>query len=96
MEIHEQPVRYAVSAVPLEWLGSRHFTVHVQCLRSNEWVVERYGEFLTPAGQWTFVTAERGKFELEEALEMAREAAPHLTVNEYTVADALTKGSEWY
>lgn len=95
MEIFEQPIEYVVSAVPLEWPAARHFSAKIKYLRPGEWFVERLGEFLTDAGEWTYTRSERAVFELEEAFEFARTAVPHLTVNGYTVADALEKGPEW-
>jgi hypothetical protein len=95
MEIYEQPTEYTVSAVPLEWPASRNFALKVKHLSGDEWIVSRHDEWLTQDGGWTFSLAKRGQFSLEEALEMAREVAPYVTVREWTVTDALEKGMAW-
>lgn len=95
-KIYEQATQYMISAVPLEWPAARLFSVKVRSQRPGEWTVEHLGEYLTLSGDWTFALAERGTFELEEALSAARKAVPNLTSSRYTVADALRNGPDWH
>lgn len=96
MEIYIQPTTYSVSAVPAHFKSASKWTLKVERLAEDRWVVSRLGDTLSSSGEWNFGhPTEDCYFELEEALEFARVAAPELTLNQWTVADALRNGPEW-
>lgn len=103
-EANVQATTYEVCCLPFGWKARRYFTLTVQYRGDDLWAVCRdgycYGENgaeeyePSPSNREDdFLT--RFRFPLPRALQIARERAPGLTVNQYTVADALANGPEW-
>lgn len=94
-----QPVRYLVSCLP-EGPERHRFAAQVEYRGHGRWAVARDGHCLNSDGEWDWdwehIPPERTdewiathRFDLDTALELARRAAPLLTVNGFTVLDAL-------
>lgn len=94
-----QPVEYEVCSLAGDDINSLSFTITVRYRGEGRWAVQR-GEHscLGADGEWAQGVKEydRGetwlnnhRFDLDTALRLAKEAAPKVTVNGYTVADAL-------
>ncbi|MEW1754120.1 hypothetical protein [Streptomyces angustmyceticus] len=92
-------VRYTVTCLPEDDINSHVFAIDVVYRGAGRWAVQR-GEHacLGSDGTWAQGVKEydRGdewlnahRFGLETALKLARDAAPHVKVNGYTVADAI-------
>ena len=93
---------YLVSAVPIEDGDSRHFALYVQWRGGDRWCVADAQNgatgVLNAAGEWEWEPQPserredflaRTRFDMGTALEMARAAAPKVTVNGYTVEDGI-------
>ncbi|MFE9845813.1 hypothetical protein [Streptomyces goshikiensis] len=98
-----RPTRYVVSCLPETNDNAPHFSLNVEYRGRDLWAVVRHGSCLNSAGRWSYesIPSEREdewlaehRFELDTALKIAREAAPTLTVNGYTVADALRRSTD--
>lgn len=94
-----RPVEYEVCCLTDDDINSAAFTITVRYRGNGRWAVQR-GEHscLGADGKWAQGIKEydRGeswlrahRFDLDTALRLAKEAAPKITVNGYTVADAL-------
>lgn len=93
-----QAVEYTVNCVPEDDLDSHVFEIRVQYRGNGRYAVIRMGSCLGADGTWDQGIKEydRGdawldahRFDLDTALRLAKEAAPLVTVNGHTVADAL-------
>lgn len=92
-------VEYTVNCVPEDDLDSFCFEVPVQYRGNGRYAVIQHSHSCLGAdGTWDQGVEEydRGddwldahRFDLDTALRLAKEAAPHVTVNGYTVAHAL-------
>jgi hypothetical protein len=98
-----QPTRYAVSCVPEGDINASVFGLTVEYRGRSLWAVIRHGSCLNSAGQWSYesIPSEREdewladhRFDLDTAIKLAKEAAPLITVNGYTVADAMRMADE--
>lgn len=94
--------RYEVSCVPPDNIDAPHFTVAVEYRGRDLWAVVRMGECLGTDGEWDFEPRpssreddwlDTHRFDLDTALRLAKEVAPELTVNGFTVADVLAKAN---
>lgn len=94
-----RPVEYSVNCLPEDDLDGYAFDLTVRYRGEGRWAVQR-GEHscLGADGEWTqgVKPYDRGdewlaahRFDLDTALELAKKAAPLVTVNGYTVADAM-------
>lgn len=92
-----QATRYTVNCLP-EGVDSHAFEITVEYRGQDRWAVTRHGRCLGTDGTWDHELrpSEREddwlsthRFDLDTALGLAREAAPHVRVNGFTVADAL-------
>jgi hypothetical protein len=93
------PIRYQVSCLPPDHQAMRHLSVWVEWRGGDRWAVtDGGGRCLDRSGRWSWEpqTSNRGnkwiadhRFGLDLALELAKQAAPHLVVNNLTVADVL-------
>jgi hypothetical protein len=92
-----QPTAYVVSILPEGDINRHVFTITVQYWGDDRWAITRHGSCLGADGQWEFGIKEydRGddwltthRFDLDTALRLARDAAPHLVVNGHTALDA--------
>lgn len=91
------PTAYRVSLLP-EGRGAHVFDVTVEYRGRGTWAVLHSGYCLGTGGDWEYesIPSERAdawiashRFPLEEALDLASEAAPHVTVNGRTAAEVL-------
>lgn len=95
-----QAVEYTVNCVPEDDLESHLFEVRVQYRGAGRYAVIQHGHLCLGAdGTWDHGIKEydRGddwlnthRFDLDTALRLAKEAAPHVTVNGHTVTDAIS------
>lgn len=93
-----RPTQYEVNCVP-ESIDSAHFAVTVEYRGADRWAVLAMGRrCLGRDRRWSYesIPSERRddwldahRFDLDEALALAREMAPTTTTNGYTVADAI-------
>lgn len=103
-EVNVQPTEYLVSCLPLDDITAHVFTIKVQWRASDRWAVLLRGTWaLGIDGEWDYepIPSERTdewkaahRFDLDTALRLAKEAAPDLTCNRWTVADALANIEE--
>ena len=96
---HVQATRYTVNCIP-EGMGpdGHVFEITVEWRGRDRWAVLRHGMCLNTEGSWDYEMrpSEREddwlathRFDLETALELAKQAAPRVTVNGFTVEKAL-------
>ncbi|MEV6737922.1 hypothetical protein AB0N14_13705 [Streptomyces sp. NPDC051104] len=93
-----QATRYVVSCFQPDDHEGAVFNLAVEYRGRGLWAVIRMGSCLGADGTWSYesIPSERTdewlaehRFDLETALKLAKEAAPHITVNGFTVADAI-------
>jgi hypothetical protein len=94
-----QAVEYTVNCVPEDDINSFSFQIRVQYRGNGRYAVIRGGDMCLGAdGTWDFGVKEydRGddwlnahRFDLDTALNLAKQQAPLVTVNGHTVTDAL-------
>lgn len=98
-----QPTAYTVNCLPEDDIDSHVFAITVEYRGEDRWAVTRHGSCLAADGTWDFGVKpyERGdewlaahRFDKATALRLAREQAPLVTVNGFTVADALRMRAE--
>lgn len=99
-----QAVEYTVNCIPEGDINAHGFEIRVQYRGAGRYAVIRHGDMCLGAdGIWDFGVKEydRGddwlnahRFNLDTALKLAKEQAPLVTVNGYTVADALRMAAE--
>lgn len=92
-------VEYTVNCVPDDDIDGHLFEVRVQYRGNGRYAVIQHGDRCIGAdGTWDQGVKEydRGdawlnahRFDLDTALRLAKEAAPHVTVNGFTVNDAI-------
>ncbi|MEV0779221.1 hypothetical protein [Streptomyces sp. NPDC050428] len=92
-----QPVRYEVSILPEGDINRHVFNIDVEYRGDGRWAVTRHGSCLGADGEWAdgVKPYDRGnewlnahRFDLDTALRLARDAAPHVVVNGHTALDA--------
>ncbi|WP_141576064.1 hypothetical protein [Actinomadura sp. WMMA1423] len=92
--------RYTVCALPEDNVNARHFSLYVEYRGRDRWAVSDGFLCLGNDGEWEYesIPSERAdewlathRFDLDTALNLARAAAPKVTVNGYTVADVLAR-----
>jgi hypothetical protein len=95
-----RPTRYEVSCVPEDNVNARHFTLKVEYRGRGLWAVTDGIDCLNEAGKWSYerIPSSREddwlathRFDLDAAFKLAKEAAPKMTVNGYTVAHVLAR-----
>jgi len=93
---------YTVSLLPDDHIDAGAFEIRVQYRGRGLWGVCRMRQCLGADGQWDWesIPSERGdewlkahRFELQDALRRALDAAPSVTVNGRTAAEALARGA---
>lgn len=93
-----RPTRYAVNCLPEDGIDSHVFEITVEYRGRDRWAVKRHSQVLGTDGQWDWEMrpSEREddwldshRFNLDTALKLAKEQAPLITVNGFTVTDAL-------
>ena len=97
-DVRVQPTEYTVNCLPEDDHDGHSFGITVQYRGAGRWAVVHLGSCLGTDGEWDFGVKEydRGddwldahRFDEATALELAKKAAPHITVNGFTVDDAL-------
>lgn len=93
-----QATRYTVNCLPEDGIDSHVFEITVEYRGRGLWAIKRHSQCLAADGSWDYEMrpSEREdewlathRFDLDTALKLAKEAAPKVTVNGFTVADAL-------
>lgn len=91
---------YEVSILPEDDINRDVFAIQVEYRGGGRWAVTRLSSCLGDDGTWDFgiKAYDRGddwldahRFDLDTALKLAKEAAPHVTVNGHTAADAYAR-----
>lgn len=97
-EVHVQAVKYTVNCLPEDDTDGHVFEITVEYRGRDRWAVLRHGRCLGADGLWDYEVrpSEREddwlathRFDLDTALKLAKEAAPKIRVNGFTVEDAL-------
>ena len=92
--------RYTVNLLPETDINAHVFEITVDYRGHGLWAVLRHGWCLSTDGSWDYEVrpSEREdewiaehRFDLDTALRLAEEAAPGVTVNGLTAADALAR-----
>jgi len=79
--------RYTISVLPADDINHKYFALHVE-LKPRGWVVHNGHEFYTAEAGWEpSQTLARHFADYDDALAVAREAAPDLTLNGRTAAE---------
>ena len=96
--VRVEPTRYSVSILPETSINHGSYEITVEYRGAGRWAVCNGGSCLDAAGEWEYesIPSEREdewlaahRFDLDAALRLAREAAPDLTVNGWSVAKAM-------
>lgn len=91
---------YTVSCIPEDHIDRGHFEITVAYRGRSLWAVARHRQCLGTDGEWDWesIPSERTdewlathRFDLDTALALAREAAPRVTINGFTVEDVLRR-----
>ncbi|WP_181785365.1 hypothetical protein [Streptomyces phytophilus] len=95
---------YAVSCLPADHPERDMWGVTVEYRGRGRWAVKKRGHWcLSVDGEWSYesIPSERTdewlaahRFDLETALRLAKEQAPLVTVNGFTVSDVLRRSDE--
>lgn len=101
LEPRVQATRYTVNCMPEDAAPDAHvFEITVEYRGADRWAVTRHEMCLGADGTWDFGVKpyDRGddwlnahRFDLNTALELAKQAAPNVTVNGLTPATALAR-----
>lgn len=87
--------RYTVTCVPADASPDAHvWAITVEEQRDGKWLVNCHGSWLDAKGEWHIGYSgvyKQCAHDLDTALRLAREHAPLVEVNGYTVADALAR-----
>lgn len=92
-----QATRYEVSILPEGDINRSVFTINVEYRGDGRWAAVRHGECLNSVGEWSYemrpserddAWLDEHRFDLGDALRLAKAAAPHLRVNGHTAIDA--------
>jgi hypothetical protein len=86
--------RYEVSCLPEGGRNSRAFTITAEHRGRGQWVVTDGVYPMRADGSWDYEFLKGDRFDLDTALALAKEHAPLMTVNGWTVQDALDKAAE--
>ncbi|MFT9821218.1 hypothetical protein, partial [Lysinibacillus sp. NPDC056185] len=93
----------SVNCLPEDGIDSHVFEITVEYRGHGRWAVKRHSQCLGSDGTWEYEMrpSEREdewldahRFDLDTALKLARDQAPLVTVNGFTVDDALKRLTE--
>lgn len=96
-EVLVEPTRYEVSVLPHDDINRSSFTINVEARGHGTWAVARHNQCLNASGQWDWEPSPSNReddwlathrFDLDDALALARKLAPTVTVNGRTALDA--------
>lgn len=106
-EVTVRPSSYTVSCLPKRDMDTHLFEIRIeergQIDGTTRWAVCRMGYCLNRSGRWDYEMLPssrtdrwiaRHRFDLETAIRLAKKAAPLITVNGHTVAEALARTKE--
>jgi hypothetical protein len=91
---------YAVSCLPEDHELAPHLSVAVEYRGRGKWAVTHFGQCLNADGEWDYEMRPSARdddwlsthrFDLDTALELAKQAVPKLSVNGWTVENVLTR-----
>lgn len=97
-EVTVQPTDYLVTVMPVDHPNASSWSLNVSWRGNDRWAVRRHSMCLSRSGGWSYeqVPSEREdewiaehRFDLDEALRLARERAPHVVVNGKTATEIL-------
>lgn len=97
------PTRYVVSCFEPDDENGALYNLAVEYRGRGLWAVVRHRQCLNAKGEWSWesVPSEREdewlaehRFDLDTALRLAKEAAPHIVVNGHTAVDAYRRMQE--
>ena len=92
-ELTAHPTRFTINAHPLpESVNGRKYAINVEYRHAGLWAVNHLGELLGSDGLWTYDNRTSGAqvefvHTFDEAMRLAREAAPTVQVNGRTAAE---------
>lgn len=95
------PTTYSVSILPMDHREHGHFEVTVEWRGNDRWAVLHSGYCLGADGEWDYERRPSSRtdewlashrFDLDTALRLAKDVAPGITVNGWTVEWALATG----
>jgi len=98
-----QATQYAVNCLPEDGIDSHVFEITVEYRGRGRWAVKRHSQCLGSDGTWDYEMRPSSReddwlathrFDLDTALKLAKEQAPLVTVNGFTVADALRMAAQ--
>jgi hypothetical protein len=89
-EASVRPITFAVTCLP-DSPEAHLWTIEVAHRGRNLWAATRMGDCLGASGEWEGWESPEHRFPLDRALEVAKAAAPGLTVNQWTVAAAIER-----
>lgn len=98
-----QATRYTVNCLPEDGIDSHVFEITVEYRGNDRWAVKRHSQVLGSDGTWDYEMRPSAReddwlaehrFDLDTALKLAKEQAPQVTVNGFTVTDALRMAAE--
>lgn len=96
-----RPAAYTVCLLPEDDINAHVYAITVEYRGEGRWAVVHCGSCLGADGEWEFGVKPYGRgdgwlaahrFNLDTALRLAKEAAPHVTVNGITAAEAYRRG----
>lgn len=94
LEPRVQATRYTVTCMPREAAPDAHvFAIHIDRKNDDTWAITDGHRYLDADGQWGHISYlhDRYRHTLDRALQLAKQAAPKVTVNGMTPADALAR-----
>lgn len=84
--------RYEISCLPREHVSARSYTIYVKQTSGGQWIATDNRRCLNRAGAWVVDPSGAAvRHDEQTALRLAKAAAPLMTVNGRTVADALAR-----
>jgi hypothetical protein len=99
-EVQVLPAEYWVSILPRDDINASTWSCQVAYRGRDRWAVVHYGQCLSRDGKWDYerIPSEREdewlaehRFSLDEAIERAKQVAPHLRTNGLTAVDVLER-----
>ena len=100
VEVSTRVTQYQVNALPESILDAHHWDVTVEYRGDGKWAICHFRQCLGDDGEWDFEPSPSSRtdewlathrFTEEEALRLAREQAPNITVNGLTPADVIAR-----
>lgn len=100
--VHVRVTEVTISALPEDNVNHGIYAVQVQWRGDDRYAVKQHGLVLGADGEWDYEPTPSSReddwiathrFGYDEAFERAVQAAPHVTVNGFTVADSLARAA---